>query len=59
MLRLIISIFVLYQVNHSVFHHKKNDTDININDKLMNLINKNFVAIPRELMPFEFELFFN
>lgn len=48
-----------------IFHYKKNDSDLTINNNLMNLMFKNniiiphFVFIPRELEPFEFELFFN
>ncbi len=51
--------------NKQIFHHRKNDTDIMINNRLMNLMFKNnfiqprIVFIPRDLQPFEFELFFN
>lgn len=51
--------------NREIFHRKKNDTDIMINNRLMNLMFKNnfiqphIVFIPRDLQPFEFELFFN
>ena len=45
-----------------IMHYKKNETIYNINDKLTNLLYVNrrpLIIIPRELQPFEFELFFN
>lgn len=51
-----------HQSSRDLIDHKKNETIYNINDRLTNLLYVNkrpIVVIPRELHPFEFELFFN
>ena len=50
---------------NNIFHNKKNDTSVQINNNIINLLFKqpkypsSTLVIPRELLPFEFELFFN
>lgn len=59
---LLFIIYIVYSKNNCIFHKKTNDSMLMINNNLMNLLYKNrypIVIIPRELEPFEFELFFN
>lgn len=61
----LITVTLMYYTHQScrdLMHYKKNETIYNINDNLTSLVYVNrrpLIVIPRELQPFEFELFFN